>query len=1086
MRKIQTFVKQTRIYFLTAVFIRYALIWLSFALFTFAFLAVLRLFGVPSHGLKQFFHASIAVSTAAGVFLYIFANLKHFGAAGIILYIQQRIPELGDSLLTSWQLNYNTPPGTSRELAEEQINSTSRRLSALSPAGIIPFEKMLFTPGIFLSAALALNLLAYAVNPSKVSDFMKNTLSSSGTGAWALSFSVSPGSAIIPWGNPVNIEAAGKLPLNGEPELRIKKDKWEKLAFTRKDEGTFSFMISRLTEKLEYCVLWDELRTENFTLTPEAPPQLGNYEIKYTYPEYTGMPVHTVKGNPNVSAPAGSSVDIKAVSNKELSKAALASSWKTVYPAAVKNNKVSASFRLRQSGTYKFLIEDLNGVSDSDPPEYAVFITPDRAPEIELLTPSQDLIVSPDDEIPLVIQATDDFGLTQTDLVCKIGGREQERVTIDRPPKNTYSKTFEFRWKLKDFDVRAGDKIIYHLEAWDNDTVNGPKFSATDPLSIETTDYEIEHKKIEKDLESFRKELLRILADQTAAKERLAPVSLQFTSTGYALLAEGQKKVKNGFKSPLASLSGIIERMEADPYTDYSTFSEYKGMLEHVDYLDKKPAVRALEAIGNKNWDDTEKQQNEIIAVLEKLTLLSEDIWQYQKMRDLFDSGSELEKNSSELLDMIKNRKAQPEELKRSLEKINELLEKISRQLSDMPHELPEDFINSPAVKQLDLNKAKSLAERLRDAIDKGDYELAQELAAQMQEQLQEMLATMQKAGESVGFSKNSSQILEQKLLEQKIELDRIIKNQEKILGETEKLDEKRREALFKKQENLLGQLAEKQKGLIREKERVRSQASARIPHFDPLTQQTNKLMNMVLEEFEKKRVYYSQKYLEDIIKDMETEKGLLSGNPQALGQELSAHLAEKTREVSEGEKEILSQLKQKLSENMFSQGEENKMRALGKEQNDLSDATLNFRKSLEEFARESTAVPPEAFESLDGAAGDMKDASAQLNSKDTPSALESGREALEKLQSGFGQLQAASEQMEGEAGNSGKPVSGSIQVRSAGGMKGVRAMPVKLPGIEEYRPPKEFRQDILDALREKYPKEFDKIIKDYYKRLTE
>jgi hypothetical protein len=68
----------------------------------------------------------------------------------------------------------------------------------------------------------------------------------------------------------------------------------------------------------------------------------------------------------------------------------------------------------------------------------------------------------------------------------------------------------------------------------------------------------------------------------------------------------------------------------------------------------------------------------------------------------------------------------------------------------------------------------------------------------------------------------------------------------------------------------------------------------------------------------------------------------------------------------------------------------------------------------------------------------------------------------------------------------SGTPAGSPIQVRTGNGATGWRSAPVALPRADEYRPPQEFRQEIMDALREKYPLQYEKMIKDYFRRLTE
>jgi hypothetical protein len=59
---------------------------------------------------------------------------------------------------------------------------------------------------------------------------------------------------------------------------------------------------------------------------------------------------------------------------------------------------------------------------------------------------------------------------------------------------------------------------------------------------------------------------------------------------------------------------------------------------------------------------------------------------------------------------------------------------------------------------------------------------------------------------------------------------------------------------------------------------------------------------------------------------------------------------------------------------------------------------------------------------------------------------------------------------------------------RPQGDGAGTRAdrEPVKIPGAEEYRAPKEFRQDILDAAKREPPPEYREQVKHYYEELIQ
>ena len=53
-------------------------------------------------------------------------------------------------------------------------------------------------------------------------------------------------------------------------------------------------------------------------------------------------------------------------------------------------------------------------------------------------------------------------------------------------------------------------------------------------------------------------------------------------------------------------------------------------------------------------------------------------------------------------------------------------------------------------------------------------------------------------------------------------------------------------------------------------------------------------------------------------------------------------------------------------------------------------------------------------------------------------------------------------------------------------GSRGTASGKVRLPKAEDYKPPKEFREELLRSLKEKYPDIYEDIIHKYFKRLSE
>ena len=114
----------------------------------------------------------------------------------------------------------------------------------------------------------------------------------------------------------------------------------------------------------------------------------------------------------------------------------------------------------------------------------------------------------------------------------------------------------------------------------------------------------------------------------------------------------------------------------------------------------------------------------------------------------------------------------------------------------------------------------------------------------------------------------------------------------------------------------------------------------------------------------------------------------------------------------------------------------------------------------------------------------------------------DAGRAALERGDSGEGLKRAEAAlailQQGGQDADSAASAAGSAGSAMGGGSPGgmsIRAAPrgrsgsalgrVRLPSADEYRPPRELREELERSLREPRPAADDSSVKEYFKRLT-
>lgn len=153
-------------------------------------------------------------------------------------------------------------------------------------------------------------------------------------------------------------------------------------------------------------------------------------------------------------------------------------------------------------------------------------------------------------------------------------------------------------------------------------------------------------------------------------------------------------------------------------------------------------------------------------------------------------------------------------------------------------------------------------------------------------------------------------------------------------------------------------------------------------------------------------------------------------------------------------------------------------------DQKKLAVDTDSLSTTMAATAQRTAFLSPTLARRLSSASVEMDGASQSLRSllilsaqRKQEKALELLREAHEKLSHALQNMQSLS-----QGGGAGKglmrPSGGSGEARGTAGE-------VNLPRADEFRPPMEFRREILDSMKESYPKDQEAPVRDYYRHWT-
>ncbi len=227
---------------------------------------------------------------------------------------------------------------------------------------------------------------------------------------------------------------------------------------------------------------------------------------------------------------------------------------------------------------------------------------------------------------------------------------------------------------------------------------------------------------------------------------------------------------------------------------------------------------------------------------------------------------------------------------------------------------------------------------------------------------------------------------------------------------------------------------------------------------------------------------------------DSEMERASPKGFPNQEAEEFneksSEHLSTARRLGEEMVKELESIAKTfEERSKALTQEEKGAFGKQSKRQEELGNQAQYLGQSLDKLAQGNPIVGTESSGHLKEAEGHMGEASQKLSEEEAPQALTEEREALSELAQSRKELGKSMERVAKGMMSRGLPMPKYVLRHRElweEGDRGFSLEEVKIPTAEAYKVPKEFRQDILDSMKQGLPQKYQELNKDYYRKLVE
>ncbi|MHB8834868.1 MAG: DUF4175 family protein [Candidatus Methylomirabilia bacterium] len=789
-------------------------------------------------------------------------------------------------------------------------------------------------------------------------------------------------------------------------------------------DGVWLWRFTAVTGEFSYRALAGATASAWYRVRVADAPAAGNFSVRYTYPAYSGLASRSVAGSGEIEALKGTSAEITFSTSVEVARAALVFGKNRVAVRPAGGRVYHAVLYLDGETSYRVELEDPGGLTNGGGPEYAVRYLPDTAPAVEVSEPEGEIESDPRGTVLVRYRCADDYGISRLAFVARSKAGER-RWALPLTP-GARSAGGEYDWDLAQLGAEPGDIVGGFVEAADNDTISGPKVSASAVVRVRIADPREKRERTQEAMEKLADELLQLLGEELDLQARYQELEEQtgdWEQFPWPAADEAEALQQSARESAARAeerAARLAEAMDRDPGAREESILQAEMIQQGIAELRERQQApmqemaSSLEPAGST--PEEAKQKTGFLAAAaeqaarkaEDLALMAEAMKRERGMADAERGSQEMAGAEERLLESLEKLtpgdRAAAEQVLKQLEQIEQALRDLAEALQKQNKQLPEEFLNSDALKGLDLNEVLDDLGRVRELLKQGDIAGARQAARDLAKKLADLRNRLRQAEDEV--DEKSARALERLKGGTLPRMQSLAERQRALLGRTEELE---------------GHVGPRLERALREMARERSSAA-----------------------------------------------------PPAEA-------------------------------DMLTPEERGRVEALAREQDGLRQTAASLAAEVAALRVPLPFLPAEVGASLEEAAGLMGEAGGRLGRREPAQAIPPERSALAALQRASDRaarsIDEMSQMQQLRQGSGGGPPMGfgppssflpggsgsdTGRRRRSGGRRGTDVRNFLIPGRQDHRVPKIFREEIMKSLQDGYPARYEERIKDYYQRIAE
>jgi hypothetical protein len=420
------------------------------------------------------FANSVVMPLRIALFLAVAAGISFGLAVPLLRLNRRRIPRLAEQQVPGFQqrlLTITERPDTANPFTELVAEDALKLARENEPERLSPIRRLLAFAG---SSAVAAGVLLWLIVAGPGYWGYGASLLWTGTGNAAkrplYDIAVKPGNATIRRKSDQRISAqllgfsAHNVKLFAKYGSALK---WDETAMQPKSDGAgYQFLFAGLSEPVEYYVQADAAQSKHFTINVKDLPSVRRVKVGLHYPAGLGLRDEVQDPGGDVRAVEGTDATISIMTDRHLDRGQLVLEDGTKLPLSQSDGAwLSAQLKIQKDGSYHVVaLDGGDAVRISD--DFFIEARKDQPPTVKISRPGHDAHVSPIEEVPVTVEASDDFGLENLELRYSVNGGGEQTVPLLKQ-KGIKEATGKHTLYLEDFKVVPGDLVSFYATARD-------------------------------------------------------------------------------------------------------------------------------------------------------------------------------------------------------------------------------------------------------------------------------------------------------------------------------------------------------------------------------------------------------------------------------------------------------------------------------------------------------------------------------------------------------------------------------------------------------------------------------------------